>query len=83
MKDISRTIQKEIIVYQNAEKAEWLENYIKHDIRSLGVGIPQIRRIVININKKCRINEESITNQIILLDDLMQSQYTEFKLAAI
>lgn len=36
---------------KNSEKALWLENYVKHDIKSLGVGIPEIRGILKQFEK--------------------------------
>ncbi len=47
MKDISKTIQDKITSIGKPEKAKWLENFIKHNIKSKGVGIPEIRRIII------------------------------------
>lgn len=68
---------------QNADKARWLENYVKHEVKSLGVGIPDIRKIVQSVEKEVRITSLPLADQIRFLNDLMQSEYTEPKLAAI
>jgi len=83
MKEISKNIQYKIALIGKPEKAKWLENYIKHDIKSKGVGIPNIRQIILEKNKEFRINQKSIAEQIELLNDLMSQQYTEDKLSAI
>jgi len=49
---------------RNADKAAWLENYVKHDIKSLGVGIPEIREIVITAEKDFLLTHISIPLQI-------------------
>jgi 3-methyladenine DNA glycosylase AlkD len=68
---------------QNAGKAEWLENYVKHDIKSLGVGIPEIREIVTEAVNKLGLSGKSIREQEQILNQLMEEVYTETKLAAI
>lgn len=68
---------------QNKDKATWLENYVKHDIKSLGVGIPAIREIVKQSEKELHVTALSIPAQKKMLDDLMLQSYTEHKLAAI
>jgi 3-methyladenine DNA glycosylase AlkD len=83
MNKYSEHIKEEIINRQNRKKSIWLENYIKHDIKSLGVGIPEIRKIIIAINNEFDLSNLNLSEQTILLDDLMQNQYTEYKLAAI
>lgn len=80
---ISYQIKLEIEKSGNEKKAAWLENYVKHDIKSKGVGIPKIREIVKRSAKQYDLIKLPFEQQIILLDDLMSSVYTEDKLAAI
>lgn len=68
---------------KNPGKARWLENYVKHEVQSLGVGIPDIREIVRAIEKKDQISKQELNTQITFLNDLLQSVYAEPKLAAI
>ncbi|MCF8356014.1 MAG: DNA alkylation repair protein [Melioribacteraceae bacterium] len=83
MKEISIYIQNKITAIGKPEKARWLENYIKHDIKSKGVGIPDIRMIVKKANDEFGIKEKPQSDQIKLLTDLMTQEYTEDKLSAI
>ena len=79
MKEISKNIQNRITSIGNPNKAKWLENYIKHDIKSKRVAIPEIRDIVKLSTKDYNLLELDISEQIDLLNDLMTSKYTEDK----
>ena len=83
MKEISKNIQIKIASVGNPDKARWLEKYVKHGIKSKGVGIPEIRDIIKASTKDCRLLELDISEQIDLLNSLMTSEYTEDKLSAI
>jgi 3-methyladenine DNA glycosylase AlkD len=83
MKEISIYIRSKITSIGQPDKANWLENYVKHDIKSKGVGIPEIRDIVKEATKDYKLVEFDISEQIDLLNDLMSSEYTEDKLSAI
>ena len=83
MNEIAKNIKDKITSAGQPEKAKWLENYIKHDIKSKGVGIPEIRDIVKKATKEFNLPEFEISKQIDLLNVLMTSEYTEDKLSAI
>ena len=83
MTDISRIIQQKLARLEQPEKARWLENYVKHDIKSRGVGIPDIRKVVIEVNREYKLSAEPFTNRAKVLNELIHSAYTEDKLAAI
>lgn len=68
---------------QDLEKARWLENYVKHDIKSLGVGIPLIREMMKGFEQATELSKSPLQVQIEFLNDLMKNVYTEPKLAAI
>lgn len=68
---------------QDAQKAKWLENYVKHNVKSYGVGIPKIREMVQLLEKDNQISGKGLTEQTAFLNDLMSDIYTESKLAAI
>lgn len=68
---------------EDPAKARWLENYVKHHVKSLGVGIPQIREIVKSAEKEYNLSTLSFVEQKQMLDELMQGVYTEHKLATI
>lgn len=83
MKEISRSIQDKLTLMGKPEKAKWLENYVKHKIKSKGVGIPEIRDLIKTMNNDFKLTERKISDQIKLLNDLMSQGYTEDKLSAI
>ncbi len=83
MKELSKEIQNRITSISNDAKAKWLENYVKHNIKSKGVGIPEIREIVKSTNKEFKISDQPLEKQVQLLNDLMYQEYTEDKLAAV
>ncbi|MCB9050892.1 MAG: DNA alkylation repair protein [Lewinellaceae bacterium] len=79
----SQLIQSHLTALGDEHKARWLENYVKHDIRSKGVGIPQIREVVKAVTKEHGLNQQPVEAQFAILSDLMQQPFTEDKLAAI
>lgn len=82
-KNFANEIQIELNRLFDKNRAQWLENYVKHDIKSRGVGIPQIRSIVQNVYKQNKLNELLLSNLKKFLDELIKQDYTEDKLAAI
>jgi len=83
MHKITKYIITEIDKKSNFKKSDWLENYVKHNIKSKGVGIPDIRNIVKEAANKFGISELKDEKQIIILDELMQYKFTEGQLASI
>ena len=83
MHNPSQLLQSRLTALGDEKKACWLENYVKHDIRSKGVGIPQIREVVKAVAKEHGLNQQPTEAQFDLLSDLMQQPFTEDKLAAI
>ena len=83
MSTFSERILDRLKAVRNVDKAAWLENYVKHDIKSLGVGIPEIREIVKRTEKDFLLTHKSIPVQIEVLNELMEQVFTESKLASI
>ena len=46
MNQHSEKIKTAVKIKQDTKKANWLKSYVKHNIKSLGVGIPDLREIV-------------------------------------
>lgn len=80
---IVKQIQASLLKSKNIKKAKWLENYVKHNIKSLGVGIPEIRLIIQQVYKQNNLKECSFIEHKEILDQLMKQEYAEEKLAAI
>ena len=83
MNGVAQAIEARLTALGNEKKARWLENYVKHDIRSKGVGIPQIREVVKAVTKENNLAQQPAEAQFKMLSDLMQQPFTEDKLAAI
>lgn len=76
-------IQEDLQKKRNIKKAKWLENYVKHNIKSLGVGIPETRLIIQQVYQQNNLKECSFIEHKEILDQLMKQEYAEEKLAAI
>ena len=63
MKEISKNIQDRITLIGKPDKAKWLENYVKHEIKSKGAGIPEIREIIKDVNNDYKPTEKKISEQ--------------------
>lgn len=83
MNKITQEITRSIASISDPSKAQWLINYVKHDIKSRGVGIPEIRKIVIGAQGAHQLTKRPLSEQMEILNGLMGSEYTEDKLAAI
>jgi 3-methyladenine DNA glycosylase AlkD len=80
---ISNAIKTRIAALGKPEKAAWLENYVKHSIKSKGVGIPDIREIVKKTADEFNLAEIPLEDQAATIRRLFESTYTEDKLASI
>ncbi len=83
MKNIAKTIRQRMTDEGKPEKAKWLEQYVKHGVKSRGTGIPEIRKILQEIESEKSCSKKTLPEQVELLNDLMAGVYTEDKLAAI
>lgn len=83
MSEFIRLVNNALSEAADAQKAAWLENYVKHDIKSLGVGIPEIRDIVKTNVKITGFNNLNSDEQFLALTQLISGKYTEEKLAAV
>jgi len=83
MHKITKYIITEIEKKSKFQKSDWLEHYVKHNIKSKGVGIPDIRNIVKEAASKFGISELKDEKQIVIFDELMQYKFTEGQLASI
>ena len=80
MKLSSKLVQERLTELGEPRKARWLENYIKHDVRSRGVPMAKIRNLVRTIEKEYGVAGWKFTEQCTFLTDLMSQVYTEDKI---
>ena len=73
-------IISELINHADKNKSEWWNNYLRHEINFIGVGIPDIRKIIVSWKNE---NNLSISELFTSTDELMSQDTSEYKLAAI
>lgn len=66
-----------------SDKASWWNRYLKGEIPFLGIGIPDIRKLLIHINREESLEQLPLNRQVGLVNSLMKGRYAEEKLAAI
>ena len=83
MNHTGQKIVAELKSNAKAEKAEWWNRYMKGEIPFLGVGIPEIRKMLLDLNRKERLEELAMNRQVGIVNGLIKSGLAEEKLAAI
>ena len=83
MKKAASIFKIELKKIGDPSKARWLEKYVKHDIKSIGVGIPDITELVRITENSFQLSKRPIKSQERFLTELMSSTYSEEKLGAI
>lgn len=83
MNELLIDIQQRLSYAGDRKKAIWLENYVKHGVKSRGVGIPSIKIIIKDFVKENDLNELPQSKKIELLNLLMKQDFSEDQLAAI
>lgn len=83
MNKVTQYLLQAIQAQAKEKKAQWLENYVKHDVKSYGVGIPEIRKMVKAAEQEYVLSEMPLEAQKVWLTELIKDDYTEPKLATI
>jgi 3-methyladenine DNA glycosylase AlkD len=79
----SQLISETILQQAKPDKAEWWNRYMKGSIPFLGAGIPEIRKHLLEMNRKDGLDELPMNRQVSLVKNLIRGEYAEEKLAAI
>jgi 3-methyladenine DNA glycosylase AlkD len=79
----SQLISETILQQAKPDKAEWWNRYMKGSIPFLGAGIPEIRKHLLEMNRRDRLDELPMNRQVGLVKNLIRGEYAEEKLAAI
>ena len=77
------TLRKQLFSLKNDKKKLWWENYVKHNTRFLGVGIPLVRKELHRWYSREQIAQLSYEQQLELAIELFAQQYAEEKIAGI
>lgn len=65
------------------DKADWWNSYLKGTIPFHGLGIPGIRKLLLNLNHTEGLDRLPMNQQVSLVNGLIKGDYAEEKLAAV
>jgi 3-methyladenine DNA glycosylase AlkD len=65
------------------QKADWWNSYMKGEITFLGVGTPEIRKILLDMDRENSFDSVAMNRQVSLVNRLMKGHFAEQKIAAI
>lgn len=83
MNQLAETFVQELEVRSVPQKADWWNRYMKGEIRFVGTGIPEIRKLLLEMNQSEGLDQLPMNRQVSLVNGLMRSRLAEHKLAAI
>ena len=83
MHPYSNRILTELHRSSDLPRAEWWKSYMKEEIPFLGVKTPDIRQILLKLDRTGELMELSLNRQVGLVNRLVKGSYAEEKLAAI
>ena len=78
-----KTLESQLDKIADKKTKDWWENYIKHDTKFRGVGIPKIREKLKDWHKKESIDKLPLNDQLELALSFFAETYAEDKLAGI
>ncbi len=83
MNQYAETLVQELKIRSVPQKADWWNSYMKGEIRFVGTGIPEIRKLLKEKNRSEGLDQLPMNQQVGLVNGLMRSKLAEHKLAAI
>jgi 3-methyladenine DNA glycosylase AlkD len=83
MNQHAETLIQELNIRSIPRKAEWWNHYMKGEIRFVGTSIPEIRKLLKELNSSIGLRELPMNQQVGFVNGLMRSNLAEHKLAAI
>lgn len=83
MNPYAETFVHELEVRSIPEKADWWNNYMKGAIRFVGISIPEIRKLLLEMNLDVGLDQLPLNQQVGMVNGLMRSGLAEHKLAAV
>lgn len=82
-KRLIKILESELDKIGDKKTKDWWENYVKHNTKFLGVGIPKIREKLNVWHKEQQIDKLSLNEQLELALSFFSEEYAEDKLAGI
>lgn len=83
MNQLSQIVVEELQEKSVPKKADWWNNYLKGKIPFMGLGIPEIRKVLLDLNKMVDLEHLPMNRQVGIVNGLMKGHFAEQKLAAI
>lgn len=83
MEKIISEIKNKLNKKSNKSKIPWMENYIKHDSVFIGVYMPDIRKVLLEVYKEYKLNNINSNDKLFLSMSLFKEKISEYKLFAI
>jgi len=83
MNQLGQIVVEELQEKSVPKKADWWNNYLKGKIPFMGLGIPEIRKVLLDLNKMVDLEHLPMNRQVGIVNGLMKGHFAEQKLAAI
>jgi len=83
MNQVGQIVVEELMEKSVSKKAEWWNRYLKGEIPFMGLGIPEIRKVLLDLNVSGELESLPMNRQVGLVNGLMKGHFAEQKLAAI
>lgn len=83
MNQLGQILVEELQEKSVPKKADWWNNYLKGKIPFMGLGIPEIRKVLLDLNKMVYLEHLPMNRQVGIVNGLMKGHFAEQKLAAI
>ena len=83
MNQFGQIVVEELKENSVSRKAAWWNNYLKGEIAFMGLGIPEIRKILVDLNRTQGLDQLPMNQQVGIVNGLMKGHFAEQKLAAI
>ena len=83
MNQFGQIVVEELKENSVTRKAAWWNSYLKGKIAFMGLGIPEIRKILVDLNRTQGLDQLPMNQQVGIVNGLMKGHFAEQKLAAI
>jgi 3-methyladenine DNA glycosylase AlkD len=83
MHPIGQIVVEELQEKSVPKKADWWNSYLKGKIPFMGLGMPEIRKILLDLNRMADLEHLPMNRQVGIVNGLMRGYFAEQKLAAI
>ena len=83
MNQFGQILVEELKENSETRKAAWWNSYLKGKIAFMGLGLPEIRKVLLDLNRTKSMDQLPMNQQVGIVNGLMKGHFAEQKLAAI